>query len=100
MTTAERGSIQVTNRGGGVRLVLVNGVEYSMALERGHSAQAPFGMVRLSLREVEHELTGRETLPEAIRKVYAQTFNKGGHPGRARQILDAVGDQRGTVGGV
>lgn len=31
---------------------IINGVEYLIFLEYGHSQQAPFGMIRLSMREI------------------------------------------------
>ena len=41
----------IPNKAAGIRHVLINNVPYAMALERGHSTQAPQGMVGLAVVE-------------------------------------------------
>lgn len=80
--------------GARVRMVCVNGVEYIEALEHGHSGQAPFGMVRVSIAELEDELELGGGLPELIRAVYQEAWDRSGseagtefRAGELRQIL-------------
>jgi len=90
MTTEERGDFRLRREGSGVAVELVNGVVYSMRLEEGWSAQAPFGMVRLSMREIEAELSGLGTdalLPEQIKGVYAWAWRTGRNPMRSGGLL-------------
>lgn len=41
---------------GSQQIFILNNVEYIEALEEGHSQQAPAGMVRISIAEVELEI--------------------------------------------
>ena len=50
---------------------LVNGVDYIIYLEYGYSLQAPYGMVRLSMREI-----GKGKLPKDLGKEYQKEWNK------------------------
>lgn len=80
-------------------ITLTNGVEYTVHLETGSSTQAPFGMVRVSMREIEAELGSGSafgaSLPSAIQSIYAETWNHHGLPTgtplRAGMIRDALG---------
>ena len=49
---------------------IVNGVEYVIYLEYGHSQQAPYGMIRISMRE----LSGQK-LPQEMKKMIQQKWN-------------------------
>lgn len=77
-----------------LRISVINKVAYIEALESGTSKQAPFGMVRISVRELEQYLGGRK-IPQGIQKIYQETWDALGLPGgtelRAGQIRDALG---------
>lgn len=49
---------------------LINGVDYIMYLEYGYSAQAPAGMVRISMKSM------YETLPKTMGKQYLADWNR------------------------
>ncbi|MEK9722317.1 MAG: hypothetical protein VW405_02375 [Rhodospirillaceae bacterium] len=98
LSTEERGSFKQSGAGG--RIV----VEYSMLLEHGSSRQAPFGMVRISMRELEAELSGLSSearLPRGIRQVYVETWKRGGitsRPAEGMGIADTLGITHGSGG--
>ena len=50
---------------------IVNGVPYAIYLEYGHSKKAPYGMVRISMRE----LSGKE-LPQEMAKKLRENWRK------------------------
>lgn len=58
-----------------IRLTVINRVPYAVYLEEGSSKQAPFGMVRISAKELEHELTGKG-IPQEIFAVYQEVWAK------------------------
>jgi len=49
---------------------MVNGVKYIMMLEYGYSQQAPYGMVRLSMREI-----SKKTLPKNMKEGFKKEWN-------------------------
>lgn len=105
ITTAELGDARITQNGLQFTLVLTNGVSYTIHLENGTSTQAPFGMVRISMRELETEWSGKDQLPTKISRMYAETWNNLGlAPGtllRAGDIARATGlSPGGNVGAV
>ena len=53
---------------------IVNAVKYIVPLEFGHSGQAPFGMVRISMQEMAR---GRESLTEKMKEFYKTAFASG-----------------------
>lgn len=81
----------------GIRLTVTNAVVYIEPLEKGSSTQAPFGMLQISLREMQQRLGGRR-IPEGVREIYAETWRKNGlEQGaslRASDILRALGVNR------
>lgn len=93
------GVASVAGDGKRYTVTLTNGVEYTMHLETGSSTQAPFGMVRVSMRELEAELGAGSafgaSLPAAIQRIYAETWAQQGlapgTPLRAGMIRDAIG---------
>lgn len=46
----------IPNKAAGIRHILINNVPYAMALERGHSTQAPSGMVGLAIVEFQQSV--------------------------------------------
>lgn len=85
---------RVDSTGNTIRLSVTNNVEYIEFLEAGTSTQAPFGMVRISIRELEEKLGGRK-LPKGIDKAYTQAwealgFEKGTEL-RARDLMEGLG---------
>lgn len=100
LTPTEKGTATLDSAGNfQASIKLTNGVEYSVNLERGTSTQAPFGMVRISMREVESELGGQDALPREIRQIYAETWDRMGVDRgtelRARDIATAIGLSEG-----
>jgi hypothetical protein len=59
---------------------IINGVGYVIYLEYGKSKQAPYGMVRVSMRE----MTGK--LPKEITKTYKMIWDKIGRKMRIRAV--------------
>jgi len=49
---------------------LINGVDYIIYLEYGYSKQAPYGMVRISMRKM------RGKMPKALNKEFRKDWNK------------------------
>jgi hypothetical protein len=66
-----------TTTGTTIRLRCVNNVVYIVFLEHGSSDQAPIGMVRISMMEVE-QMLGQGNLPGAIAAIYQQTWESAG----------------------
>jgi hypothetical protein len=52
----ETGSVEIARFRAGGRLYILNHLPYSIALERGHSQQAPAGMVRITVAEFKQYL--------------------------------------------
>lgn len=50
---------------------IVNGVDYALFLEYGHSKQAPFGRVRLAMREMRNA-----KLPQTFKRQAREDWNK------------------------
>jgi hypothetical protein len=90
----KQGGFSETRTQYGIKLTIANKVAYIEALEFGHSLQAPFGMVRVSVRELEQAMGGRQ-LPDGIRAIYAETWQELGLPVgtglRHGMIRDALG---------
>lgn len=66
-------------------ITIVNAVEYIMALEFGHSAQAPAGFMRITMRELQYgpemTLELQRQLNKTIRQADRTAFRGGGLPG-------------------
>lgn len=77
-----------------LRLKCVNAVVYAEMLEHGHSGQAPFGMVRVSIAEIEEELGLSGGLPELVRSTYQEAWEAAGMPIgqelRAGELVDIL----------
>lgn len=103
ISAKHKGEAKLDKNGARVTLTLTNGVEYTIDLEYGSSTQAPFGMVRISMREVEEELGGGQAIPQAIRQIYVDTWDATGADResqiRAGQIMRALGLSRGANAG-
>lgn len=66
-------------------ITIVNAVEYILALEFGHSAQAPAGFMRITMRELQYgpemTLAMQRQLNKTIRQADRTAFKGGGLPG-------------------
>jgi len=71
-------------------ILMVNGVEYAVFLEMGHSVQAPYGVVRISMMQMRKALPKemRDKIREAAR--IARRTRVGGGKLTARQVRTAV----------
>lgn len=85
----------------GIRIVTTNKVAHIELLEKGSSKQAPFGMLAISMRELEERMGGRK-IPSGIFNIYQETWTKlgldKGTELRAGQIAGALGFTHGAGG--
>jgi hypothetical protein len=84
-----------------LKMALVNAVEYIEALEKGHSLQAPIGMVRISEMELQQEISGK-ALPAAVEALYEEAAARTGMTkakvsSRARGLARALGLMEGNA---
>lgn len=81
----EEGDFEVDFRGASKRIQIMNGVEYIIPLEFGHSEQSPAGMLRIAMREMrtKGELTDemRQAMTSALVQANLTARRKSRIPG-------------------
>lgn len=73
-----KSTFRETGSGSVFKLVCVNGVDYVEYLEHGSSGQAPYGMVRISIAEIEEEMQLGGGLPSQVKAIYQAAWAEAG----------------------
>ena len=73
-----KSKFEETKQSAHFRLVCINGVDYIEPLEHGHSGQAPYGMVRISIAEIEEEMGLGGGIPDQVKSIYQAAWAEAG----------------------